>query len=64
MTSQATISSHVRHVDASPALMRELGAFFALYGAAHFAGTRTCSPSAPMAGPSTTSPALRPALIQ
>jgi hypothetical protein len=39
MTSQATISSHLRHVDASPALMRALGAFVALHGAAHFAGT-------------------------
>lgn len=39
MTSLATVSSHLRHVDASPALMRALGALFALHGAAHFAGT-------------------------
>jgi hypothetical protein len=39
VTSQATISSHLHHLDASPAVMRALGALVALHGAAHYAGT-------------------------
>ena len=39
MPSLATVSSHLRHVDASLVLMRGLGALLVLHGAAHFAGT-------------------------
>lgn len=62
MTSQATISSHVRRVVASSALMRVLGAFLVLHGVAHFAGTEESFAKAADGGPSTTSPTRGPSL--